>query len=242
MGARGGGMGMRGGGMGMRGGIGARSAAPARIGGTPGGMRTAGFRRGGFARPSGTISRSGRFNREFVSGGRFHDGRFRHDRFFGRNCFGGFGCRDRFFLNSGLLFPWWGWGYPYFDSSYGDYYSQPQPEQPVASSDNGNAANMQLAMEVQRLSDEIEELREQERHEAAPRPQPQGSLSAQPPAESTAFVFRDGHRISTQNYAIVGDTLWVLGGHTAKKVSLANLDKAATEQANAANGIELNLP
>jgi hypothetical protein len=251
-GARGGGIGgARGGGMGMRGG-----AGPGRIGGASIGARPGGVRPGGFSRPAGTISRGGRFNRGFANGGRFRNGQFRngrfrndrffHDRFFRdrsfRDCFfGGFDCGNGFF-NSGLFFPWWGWGYPFFDDSfYGDSYSQSAAQQPV-SSDSASAANMQLAMEVQHLSDEIESLREQQRHTTAPPPQPQGSLSAQTPAESTAFIFRDGQRINTQNYAILGDTLWVLGGHTTKKVPLANLDKAATEQANAANGIELHLP
>jgi hypothetical protein len=196
------------------------------------GVRPVGVRTGAVA--PRTMSRFERSNRTFVTSGRFHRDR---DRFFGRNCFGDFRCRDRFFLNSGLLFPF---GSSYIDPFYGDYYSQPEPQ--VVGSD-GNSTNMQLALEVQRLSDEIEEMRDQDRRTAAPRAQVQyGTISAQPPAESTAFIFRDGHRITTQNYAIVGETLWVLGEHTAKKVSLANLDKAATEQANAANGIELHLP
>lgn len=189
----------------------------------------------------GRVARSNRF----VSNGRLSDGRFRRDRdrfFFGRNnCFGGFRCRDRFLFDSGFLFPFGGFGSGY-DPFYSDYYSQPEQPQQIVSNDNGNSASIQLAMEIQRLSDEIESMRQQDRQAAAPRPQPQGSISAQSPADSTAFVFRDGHRITTQNFAIVGDTLWVLGEHTAKKVSLANLDKTATEQANAANGIDLKLP
>lgn len=183
-------------------------------------------------------------NGVFFTNGHFHH----HHHFFFNNCFGfGFPCNNGFFLNSGF-FPFgsgfWPpfWGYPYS----GDYYpQQPAPAQQVESTDN-SAANMQLAVEIQRLSDQVESMREQQeqehQHSPAARPQPQGSLSAQPPADSTAFVFRDGHRVTAQNYAIVGDTLWVLGEHTAKKVSLANLDKAATEQANAANGIDLRLP
>jgi len=100
---------------------------------------------------------------------------------------------------------------------------------------------MELALEVQRLSDRIDEMQQQERQQAAPRPQQQGSITAQPPADSTAFVFRDGRRITTQNYAIVGDNLYVMNAHTPKKIPLADLDKAATDQANATNGVDLRL-
>jgi hypothetical protein len=221
-------------------GVGARPAAPVRMGGVPAG-RPAGIARPGatMVRPAGTIGARGSNRVVFFSGG-FPRGRFvhNHNHFrFRQNCFNGFPCNNGFFLNSGLLFP-----FGFSDPFYGNYYSQPAPPTEVVSSDSSNSANMQLALEVQRLADEVELMRDRERQAVAPRPQQQGSLSAQAPAESTAFVFRDGHRITTQNYAIVGDTLWVLGEHTSKKVSLANLDKTATEQANAANGIELHLP
>jgi hypothetical protein len=216
----------------------ARPAAPARFTGTP----RMGAPRVGVVgnridttivtRPGTRVARSA----VFVSNGRFHNAHFRGNRFFFHNCIG-FPCRNRFFLsNAGLIYPF---GYPFFDPFYSDLYSQPEPPQQVVSNDNGS--NAQLAMEVQRLSDQVEELRNQQERQAPPPPQ-HAQITVIPPAESTAFIFRDGHRITAQNYAVVGDTLWVLSEHTAKKVSLANLDKAATEQANAANGIDLRLP
>jgi hypothetical protein len=62
-----------------------------------------------------------------------------------------------------------------------------------------------------------------------------------PPAPAL-FVFRDGRRVSAKNYAIAGQTLWVLDEHNARKYQVSDLDRDATEQANAPNGIELRLP
>ena len=218
--------------MGARAGSSGHVAGPARVG------APAGTRPGGVARPTfSPVARSNRSvgsrNSHFVFSSNSH---FGHNHF--RNCFNGFPCSNRFFFsNAGLLYPY----YPFFDPFYDNFYGnsdQPAPPQQAVESDNGN---MELAMQVQRLSDQVEGMRD-ERRAAAARVQQQGSISAQPPSESTAFVFRDGHRITTQNYAIVGDTLWILNEHAAKKVPLADLDKAATEQVNSANGIDLRLP
>ncbi|HLW52580.1 MAG TPA: hypothetical protein VKW06_07030 [Candidatus Angelobacter sp.] len=209
----------------------ARPAAPARVGGGLAAGRPAIGRPTGAVRPSSSF-RSARSGRLIVGNGRFH-----RRPFFGRrDCFDGFHCRNRFLLNSGLFYPY---GYPLFDPFYGDTYSQPAQE--AVQNDNRDATSMELALEVQRLSDRIDEMQQQERQQAAPRPQQQGSITAQPPADSTAFVFRDGRRITTQNYAIVGDNLYVMNAHTPKKIPLADLDKAATDQANATNGVDLRL-
>jgi hypothetical protein len=162
-----------------------------------------------------------------------------HNRFV--NCFG-FPCTfgNPFFFGTGFGFGtgFWGWpgygGYPY--SYYpSDYYPQ---EQAPATSDN--SGNVQLAVEMQRLSDEVEDLRNENRQAAAARP-PGGSWTVQEQGAAT-FIFRDGRHITSQNYAIAGQTLWIFSEHTAHKYSVAELDRAATDQVNAANGVELRLP
>jgi len=178
--------------------------------------------------------------------GRFH--RHFHNPFFFHNCFT-FPCNNGFFFGTGfgLGSPFgFGWGYPYSSYPYypSDYYPQAAQAQPVVT-DNG--ASTQLAVEMQRLSDEVQDLKEDLRNEnrqanAAQPPLPAGCLSAQPPAASTTFVFRDGHHVVTQNYIITGQTLWIFNEHTAKKISLADLDRAATEQVNAANGVDVHIP
>ncbi|MGZ4878693.1 MAG: hypothetical protein ACXVIO_10905, partial [Candidatus Angelobacter sp.] len=113
----------------------------------------------------------------------------------------------------------------------------------VVNTDNGNS--VQLAAEVQRLTDEVEDLRTEENRRYYDDRAKAGSgapLSAKEPAAATVFVFRDGHRISAQSYAIAGQTLWIFNEHEARKYQVADLDAAATEQVNAANGVEFHVP
>ena len=166
---------------------------------------------------------------------RFHDGFFFRDRFF-RGCFG---CISPFLFSSGFFF-----GDPFF-AGYPDYYSYPPPPPaPVyVSSDNSN--DVALATEVQRLTDEVEDLREEARdrdRSDARAAAPNTSISAKEPGLPVEFIFHDGRRISAQNYAIAGPTLWILDEHAAKKFSLSDLDVDATQQTNAAKGIDLHIP
>ena len=227
---------------GFRGGpaIGGRVMAPPGRVFVPGGART--FNRGVVVAPGGHQAFSFNFRRQ-------------RRNIFLHNCFT-FGCRHGFF-NNGFFFgnpflasPFFGYGYiPGFDYGYGygspyyDYgYQQSQPV--VVQSDNGG--NTQLAMEVQRLSDEISDLRGEQamqRMEAARQQQAPGtSMSVVNPAASTTFVFHDGRRVTAQNYAITGQTLWILNEHTSRKFSLADVDRQATEQVNSASGVDLHLP
>ena len=160
---------------------------------------------------------------------------FRSSFFFGSN---------PFLFGSPFFSPFGTVGYiPGFDYPY-DYYNYPQEQQPVVvQSDNGT--NTQLAVEVQQLSDEIADLRGEQamqRLQNRPAPPPGTSMSVVPPAPSTTFVFRDGRRLTAQNYAISGQTLWILNEHAAQKFSLSDLDRAATEQTNASAGVEVHLP
>lgn len=131
--------------------------------------------------------------------------------------------------------------YPYYS---GDYYGPPAQQPVVVNTDNGNT--VQLAAEVQHLSDEVESLRSQEssrRYQDDRAAANSGtSLSAKEPAVATVFIFHDGRRISAQSYAISGPTLWIFNENTARKFLVADLNVSATEQANAANGIEFHVP
>ncbi|HEY2170019.1 MAG TPA: hypothetical protein VGJ30_10375 [Candidatus Angelobacter sp.] len=117
-------------------------------------------------------------------------------------------------------------------------------QQPVVvNSDNGNS--VELASQVQQLTDEVADLRSEENrryYEDRSRASSGENLSAKEPAAATIFVFTDGHRISAKSYAIAGQTLWIFNEQSAHKYPLADLDAAATEQANAANGIEFHVP
>ena len=164
-----------------------------------------------------------------------------HHHHFGHSFFFGFG--NPFLFGNPFFSPFVTAGYvPGFDYPY-DYYNQPQQQPVVVQSDNGS--DTQLALEVQRLSDEISDLRGEQALEAMrnrPAPPPGTSMSAVSPAAETTFVFRDGRRLTAQNYAITGQTLWILNEHAAKKFAISDLDQSATEQVNSANGVELHLP
>jgi len=82
------------------------------------------------------------------------------------------------------------------------------------------------------------------------RPQTEAEAApADPPAETpvsdqpqTLLVFKDGHQLEVQNYAVIGDTLYdlTLGRH--HKISLAELDLASTATQNDDRGIDFRLP
>ena len=236
---------------------GARSFAP-----PPGRV----FMRGPVARPGGRVFMGRPFTpgaartRFTTSGTRFSFNGF------ARSCGGFFPCHNRAFFrhrfHDRFLFsfgsPFFGFGSPFFpgfvsasyipgffpEDYYGGYspYAYQQPPE-TASSDNG--ADIQLAQQIQRLSDEVEDLRDQQAsaQREAREPAPPGtSMSVVNPAVATTFVFRDGHRVTAQNYAIAGETLWILNEHAAKKVPLSDIDVAATQQVNAANGVDVRLP
>ncbi len=222
---------------------------------SPGGFRSApGFR--SFGPRTGGLSAFAPSNRTFSSRNfvsnrhvfvnrPFGFRRFHHERFgFFENCFG---CRSPFFFGSGLFlgspfFPY----YPgdYYGDYYGGYGPQVQQQPVVVNTDNGNT--VQLAAEVQQLTDEVEDLRSEESRryaqDRAAAANSGTSMSAKEPAAATVFIFRDGHRISAQSYAIAGQTLWIFNEHTARKYLIADLDAAATDQVNAANGVEFHVP
>jgi hypothetical protein len=159
---------------------------------------------------------------------------------------GCFGCFSPFLFSGGFFL-----GSPFYSSPgfYGDYYgdgygySPPAPQPVVVNTDNGNSA--ELAAEVQQLTDEVSDLRSEENrryYDDRAKASSGATLSATEPAAATIFVFTDGHRISAKSYAIAGQTLWIFSEQSARKYPLTELDAGATEQANAANGVEFHLP
>jgi hypothetical protein len=66
--------------------------------------------------------------------------------------------------------------------------------------------------------------------------------AAVPEQPRTVLVFKDGHQLEVQNYAIVGRMLYDLTpGHRAK-IALADLDVTATAKQNDDRGIDFQLP
>ncbi len=195
--------------------------------------------------------------------GPFRTVRFRRSIFF-HDCFNGFNCNPFFFPGFGFGFgTGFGFGfgvpvaypYPYYPGPYypPDYYSSPSSYYPPEYYSNApqaapteNSTDVYLATMLQKLTDEVESLKNEQRQKyqtgggAAVGP----TAAAKPGVEGPAvtFVFRDGRRITAHNYAVSGGTLWVFSENAARKYQLVDLDRAATEQVNAANGIDLHLP
>ena len=74
-------------------------------------------------------------------------------------------------------------------------------------------------------------------------------LQHPPPAEApvpdqpqTVLVFKDGHQLEVQNYAVIGDTLYDLTPGRHHKIPLADLDLTSTAKQNDDRGIDFRLP
>jgi len=163
--------------------------------------------------------------------------RHRHFNFFFANAclnnpfFDPFLCRRVFFGNSlffaqPLLLP-----YPvYADTSY----AEPEASVPAEEYERAN-----LSASIDQLTSEVGRLREEQESARNPQPTPsQGKQEAEANPPTRILVFRDGHRSEIQNYAMVGNTLWVLTRERATKIPVSDLDMSATREVNADQGIE----
>jgi hypothetical protein len=82
------------------------------------------------------------------------------------------------------------------------------------------------------------------------RPQPDAEAApALPPKETpvpdqpqTLLVFKDGHQLEVQNYAVIGDTLYDLTPGRYHKIALDELDLSSTAKQNDDRGIDFRLP
>ena len=79
-----------------------------------------------------------------------------------------------------------------------------------------------------------------EEPEAVPAPRPEQAPAADQP--ETLLVFKDGHKVGVQNYAILGDTLYDMTPGHSRKVVIADLDLEATVRENDQRGIDFRLP
>ena len=169
----------------------------------------------------------GSHGRVFVGQPFFHH---HHRRFFSPTFpfgfFGGFYAAPAFYDSSM-------YSYGSYDYANDPYYQQTQ----------------QLQQEVNRLGNEVQQLREQQAEvlsrptiREAPVP-PESAKEAKPsPPIVTTLIFRDGHKQTIGNYAIVGPTLWILDEQQAKKIPLAQLDIPATRKTNEDHGVDFGLP
>ena len=65
---------------------------------------------------------------------------------------------------------------------------------------------------------------------------------SEPSQPATTLVFRDGHQVEVENYAIVSQTLYDLTPGHPRKIALADLDLSATQKENDDRGVAFQLP
>jgi hypothetical protein len=217
-------------------------------------MRGGGFRSGaGFGRPAGAVRFGGGISTfrhsPVVIGGRVgfgHNPRF--GVFFGHPCCGRRVFFRRHFVNS---FPFGfggfgGYGYLPYYPYYADYpyTTEPAPSTYYSARNDSTYEQGRIDQQLQDLRDEVRALREESTagNQVARQPQPTPEKSKPEPLPPTTLVFRDAHREDVQNYAIVGDTLWILNESRARKRPLADLDVQATRQANSDRGVDFSVP
>jgi hypothetical protein len=73
-------------------------------------------------------------------------------------------------------------------------------------------------------------------------PPTQAAETPVPDQPQTILVFKDGHQIEVQNYAVVGDMLYDLTPGHHRKIATADLDLNATAKQNDELGISFQLP
>lgn len=208
------------------------------------GPRFSSVSRSGFVRPRSTVIRSvpqrhgvvtfGHSNGgSFFTTSRFHNGHF-NDHF----------RHDHFRHSAFFAFPFYYSGAywdPYYDQYWNPYYSMgPYAYDP----NSGTSTYTDLSNQLGNLSAQVEDLREEndalrsdlEQSQQPPAPPPSSSSIASGPP--TILAFNDGHQTEVQNYAIVGQTLWMLSAARATKVPLADLNLNQTIKLNEARGVE----
>jgi hypothetical protein len=65
---------------------------------------------------------------------------------------------------------------------------------------------------------------------------------ADPPQPPTTLVFKDGHQLQLNNYAIVSQTLYDFTPGHPRKIALSDLDLPATQKQNDDHGVIFELP
>jgi hypothetical protein len=146
-------------------------------------------------------------------------GLHRFDPFFCRQFF----FRNRFLFAQAVFLP-----YPVSLAPYSQ--AAEQNSSPVGYQEED------LSGQVERLMDEVERLRE----EQASREQPRDAvLHSKPSFEdkaATTIVVFDGRRSEVQNFAVIGQTLWVFTVQRVRKIRISDLDVEATKEVKADRG------
>ena len=161
--------------------------------------------------------------------------------------FGHPGSAPFYFHHHGRFYRSWPYagyyGYPYYSypMDYGDNSYSADSYQNYQSSDYSTAYadNSREQAEIDRLESEVDRLREERE---ARQSQSSSASAAKSALPATELVFRDKHTEEVQNYAIIGQTFWILNAEKARKIPFAQLDIPATQKVNEDRGVNFQLP
>ncbi|HXZ40003.1 MAG TPA: hypothetical protein VEG68_04635 [Terriglobales bacterium] len=139
------------------------------------------------------------------------------------------------------FFPW-GWGVGYYAVPYG-YYDQGDEAADEQTEDQYNGGP---TIFDRRGSGRVARPPQMDYAEGTP----DESASVAPPREAapapdqpqTVLVFKDGHQLEVENYAIVGSTLYDLTEGRRHKIPLSDLDLDTTTKQNEERGIDFQVP
>jgi hypothetical protein len=149
------------------------------------------------------------------------------------------------------------YGLPYLPIfGYGDYGVSQQNDAAAdaiaAQAQTAATTQNLLGEQVERLSAEIENLRDQAvspaataqqssatpQAQAAPDPPPAPDPDPAPPQPPITVVLKNGNRMQIQNYAVMGQTFWDFTTQPARKIPVSNINVPESVNASSASGAE----
>jgi hypothetical protein len=156
---------------------------------------------------------------------------FHHHHFFNRRFGWGYPWAYAYY-------PGWYWDYPPDYSDYDRSENQDQQLQAYQAQQMDN--QQQIEQRLEQLEERLDRLYE-DRSAPQPQAQPQPQ-SKSDTSRAAVLVYKDGHSLEVRNYAIVGQTIWILNEQQAKKVPFSALDLKATRKANEDRDVEFAVP
>ena len=140
-------------------------------------------------------------------------------------------------------------GYPYYYGWYGSPFWWDWANSSYDSQNDNSYAQYQANAEISRLSDEVQDLREEQQarqYQPAPPTPPPASQTKSEAKQSedlpVVLVFLDKRIQEVKNYAVANEMLVVLEGNRRKKYPLADIDLAATMKLNDERGVDFQVP
>jgi hypothetical protein len=128
--------------------------------------------------------------------------------------------------------------YPYSDYSSipNDYGYGYGPSDDAAAQTAQVTANL-LGEQLQRLTSEVQELRNEQQGANAPRQyEAPGHMEPDPAANPITLVLKNGQQMKIQSYAVMDGSFWDFSKQPARRIPLSNIDVSASTKATDAAG------